>query len=203
MKCDDSDEIIIIIIKVKSSQNSHIDSNDHIHRHIKWLSSIEWKRPILLFTIPSKLNEAVANFSGSIFWAFLDWSDYIYSRHMIYRTRKDNKKYVPAYKYKHNGVLHRYTLCRIIWLNNYLDNLNLTSLILVKSMMLFVFWRFHSTFMDKRRLMIDVRTVLIERNLVQYVPIYRRLLLMNVLSERQHNEMTNIRWLTSLSGRIE
>ena len=45
---------------------------------------------------------------------------------MIYRTRKDNKKYVSAYKYKHNGVLHRYTLCRIIWLNNYLDNLNFT-----------------------------------------------------------------------------
>ncbi len=41
---------------------------------------------------------------------------------MIYRTRKDNKKYVSAYKYKHNSVLHRYTLCRIIWLNNYLDN---------------------------------------------------------------------------------
>jgi hypothetical protein len=38
--------------------------------------------------------------------------------------------------------------------------------------------------------MIYVRTVLKERNLVQYVPIYRRLLLMNVLSERQHNEMT-------------
>ena len=45
-------------------------------------------------------------------------------------------------------------------------------------------------FMHRRRLIFDVRTVLKERNLVQYVNIYRRLLLMNVLSERQHNEIT-------------